>query len=209
MGVEIHVIKRNGKHEFRCGNNISDSYTLSSRVEEPFDRMEDAVAYMVDWQARNQYGVFDDLSHPKASQYRDPDTRESATKGWTEYLGRVLKGEEKWAPFHDLDAYVKTVQRVTDPNVARTDFLLGDKEVGILREVGGYLMRERTIPVNERDPQENFRLDLFNVTIDKLTDCEEHSTAKPHPKLKPAEVTALNDAHSYVGWLKTTHYRRE
>ena len=209
MGVEIHVIKRNGKHEFRCGNNTSDSYILSSKIEEPFDKLEDAVTHMVNWQAREGYDVFDDLSHPKASQYRTQETRESATNGWTEYLNRVLKGEEKWDSLYDLDAYVQTVQRVIDPSVARTDFLLGDKEVGILREVGEYLMRERTIPVNERDPKENFRLYLFNVTIDKLTDCEEFSTAKPHPKLKEAEVTALNDAHRYVGWLERTHYRSE
>ncbi len=155
MGVEIHVIKRNGKHEYRRGNNTSDSYNLSSQVEEPFSRLEDAVSHMVNWQAKNHYGVFDDLSHPEASKWHEPDTRESATQGWTKYLKGVAKNTGK-GRYIDLDAYVKTVQRVTDPSVARAVFLLGDKEVGILRDVGDYLMHEREITVSERDiPQIN------------------------------------------------------
>ncbi|MBI4980586.1 hypothetical protein HZC30_03460 [Candidatus Woesearchaeota archaeon] len=206
MGVEIHVIKRNGKQEYRCGNNTSDSYYLNSH-EEPFDKLEEAVAHMVDWQVRNHYGVFDDLSHPNASNWDEPETRESAIQGWTKHLREVVAGDGRGVYF-DLDAYSATVERVTSPSVARGTFLLGDKEVNVLREVANYLQSEREIPIEKRNPSDRFNLQLFEVTIDKLTDVDS-ITVNPHPELRPNEVLALDTAFRYVGWLDRTYQNRE
>jgi len=195
MGVVIHVIKRNGKHEFRCGNNTSDSYFLSS-VEEPFDDLDEAVANMVNWQAEHKYGVSDDPDNNP--HFYVTETREEAKKGWTQYLKQVIGGGNK-GTFFDLDAYHPVAKSIIE---SRTKFPLDDKEVGVLRGVSDYLMNERKLPLEKRDL--SGLLPFFKRTIEKLTDCESID-AKPHPSLRPEEVAILNGTYEYVRWLDRTY----
>lgn len=206
MGVEIHIIKRNGKLEYRCGNNTSDSYNLSSIVEEPFSNPDGAIRHMVEWQVAHQYGVFETLSHPEASKWSSALTKEQAIKEWHDILREIQA--KKNSDYIDLDDYVRTVNRISKSPIAGSLFLLGDKEVDVLKDTEKYLMTELTLPVDSRSPSDNIRLPLFEVTIDKLTDYEEFSTARPNPNLKPNEVTSLNQAARYISHLEETYTPR-
>jgi hypothetical protein len=202
MGNNIDVIKRNSRLEYRCGSTTSDTYQLDEEVEKPFFTAEEAINHMVQWQLKNHYGVFEDLSDPAAKKWLDPETEEQAIKSWHKYIQKILAN--KGSDYYDLDSYAECARKLAGPEFAR-EFLLGPKERSVLIDADKYLMAELVLSKDIRLPSENFRLPLFQVTIDKLTDCDRCSRAKPNPALRRDEVTALNQANVYIAQLERTY----
>ena len=64
---------------FRCKHNVSGEY-----ISKPFDNMEDAIEAMVEYQKKEKYGVFEDISDPEAEKFLNPMTPEQAKKDWKE-----------------------------------------------------------------------------------------------------------------------------
>ena len=195
MGDVIHVIRRHGNLEYRCGNTVSDTYELHGSIQFPFDDLTKAAVHMTEYQESRE-GRQGGKRWSEATQLQ-------VRKLWVKHLERVVKNED--SDFFDLDAYAGTVNKITEPRIARTTFLLGDKEREVLRKAANYLMKERKLKGERLSPSTHFWPELFDVTIDKLTDWSGGHTRRPHPKLESEEVMALNGASRYIEWLGATY----
>lgn len=185
MSIFIHVIKRKGKHEYRCGNNTSDSYYLSS-VEEPFSDLEEAVEHMVKWELDNEYDVFEDLSHPKATNHAQ--TPDQAKETWTSSVLAIRREKDEFK-YYDLDSYKRTVRKITGTDTAQR-LGLSERQITNLRKSVDFVL-------NHPGKKSRFGFVTLENTIESIS---------LHPiGLTKEDLHALDQGFNYVLNLKRTY----
>lgn len=117
--------------------------------------------------------------------------RDNVASFWKDRIQSNI--DEKLDGFYfDLDGYASTVEKITQPKVAKTVFTLSDPEIKALKEVVDYFAGEHQTLLDGQTRG------LFNRAVYRLARDYDGSGSRHHPELNSNDVFCLTGASIYI-----------
>jgi hypothetical protein len=233
MYYYIDVIRRNGKLEYRCANNSSNSYEIGNIVDNPSERqleqsaqvygkdhkvmaveeptydLEEAISRIITADLR----YIKKLSERERGDFNEETYSEERRRTWKERIGEMTtlgvncQGIESYI---DIDRYKEIVEKITSKEGLK-DFSLEKDQIEVLNQSVDYLMNKETkLNAEDRHPSRYFDANngensLWNTLGVLVGDSELCEVDARTKNLSEEEAKVLREVGLYVHHLCTSY----